>query len=261
MKHWLSRRKRALLECAPISDDPPNDRAMRSALESARTIPEAAASLTTQQRFDQALAALVAKIEVPKAAEEWFVNVALFKSAKRSWKRTARHPAILATALAVLVMVGVSVFFLVERVQEFPGATDAKKLLVVASSTRTSQFDPMNTDAINLGDYFFMKYQLEHFDVPMMLADLRATGARVFDDDEGHRVAQVVLAESGMQFFLYPADPADARTRSKQGKTKWGYVENEGWTGAVEEHNGVCFMIAMRGSKEDLKPYLAERQK
>ncbi len=260
MKRWLSRRKRALLECAPIGDKPPNDRAMRSALESARTIPEAAVSLTTQQRFDQALAGLVAKIEVPKAAEEWFVNVALLKGPKRSWKKTVRHPAILATALAVLVMAGVTIFFLVERMHEFPGSELAKKLLVVAGSTRKSQLEPLSTDAINLGDYFFMKYQLEHFDVPMALADLRAIGARVFEDDDGHRVAQVVIAEGGMQFFLFRADPADSRASSNQKKTKWRYVENEGWTGAIQERNGVCFMIAMRGSKRELKAYLIARQ-
>ena len=65
MKRWLSRRKRALIECAPISDEPPSDRAMRSALESARTIPEAAASLTAQQQFDQALATLDARHRDP----------------------------------------------------------------------------------------------------------------------------------------------------------------------------------------------------
>ncbi len=261
MKRWLSRRKRALLECAPISDAPPNDRAMRSALESARTIPEAAASLTTQQQFDQALARLVRQIEIPKTAKEWSVNVALIKGVKRSWRRTARHPAILATALAVLVMAGLTVYFLVERLQEFPGSDTAKKMLVVASNTKKAQLDPLNTDAINIGDYFFMKFQLEHFDVPMSFADLRATGARVFDDDEGHRVAQVALAESGLQFFLYPADPTETRAGPKPKKASWGFVEAEGWTGAVEERNGVCFMIAMRGSKEDLEPYLADRQK
>jgi hypothetical protein len=261
MKRWLSRRKRALLECAPISNAPPSDRAMRSALESARTIPEAAASLTTQQQFDQALAKLVGKISVPKEAEEWFVNVALLKGPKRSWKRTARHPAILATALAILVMAGVGIFFFVERLQEFPGSATAKKLLVVANSTHKAQFEPLNTDAINLGDYFFMKFQLEHFDVPMAFADFRATGARVFDDDDGHRVAQVALAESGVQFFIFPAEKAEGRAVPTPVKSRWGYVEGEGWTGAVEEHDGVCFMIAKRGDKEDLRPFLSDRGK
>ena len=111
MKRWLSRRKRALIECAPISEAPPSDRAMRSALETARTIPEAAASLTAQHQFDVALAGVVRRIEIPKEAKEWFVNGALIKGSKRSWKKTARHPAILATALAVLVLAGTGIFF------------------------------------------------------------------------------------------------------------------------------------------------------
>jgi hypothetical protein len=261
MKRRLSHRKRALLECAPISDAAPKDRAMRAALASARTIPEAAASLATQQQFDQALAKLVRQVEIPQEAKDWFANVALIKGIKRSWKKTARHPAILATALAVLVMTGVTVYFLVERLQEFPGSNTAKKLLVVASNTKKAQLDPVNTDAINIGDYFFMKYQLEHFDVPMAFADLRANGARVFDDDEGHRVAQVALAESGLQFFLYPSDPPDRRADPTPAEPTWGYVENEGWTGAVEQRNGVCFMVALRGSKKDLEPLLAGRRK
>ena len=87
VKRWLSRRKRALIECAPISDAPPSDRAMRSALESARTIPEAAASLTAQQQFDQALATLTQSIPIPQEAAEWFVNATLIRGAKRNWTK------------------------------------------------------------------------------------------------------------------------------------------------------------------------------
>ena len=261
MRRWLSRRKRALIECAPITDAPLSDRAMRSALESARTIPEAAASLTAQQQFDQALAKLVRKTAMPREAQEWFVNSALIKGPKRSWKKTARHPAILATALAVLVMAGLAVYLLVERLQEFPGSAIAQKLLVVASSTPKSQFDPLHTEAINLGDYFFMKFQLQHFDIPMQFADFRATGARVFEDEDGHRIAQVALAESGLQFFLFAAEKNAPHGRSAQNHSSWGYVEGEGWAGAVEERDGVCFMVAMRGSEEELRSYLKDRQR
>jgi hypothetical protein len=261
MKRWLSRRKRDLIECAPISDVPPSDRAMRSALESARTIPEAAASLTAQQQFDQALAKLAGTIPIPKEAEEWFVNVALIKGAKRNWKKTARHPAILATALAMLVLAGIAIFFFVERLHEFPGSATAKKMLVAANSARRSQFDQLHTDAINLGDYFFMKFQLEHFDIPIQFADFRASGARVFEDEDGHRVAQVMLAESGVQFFLYSAEKTEARRSATTGRPIWRFVEGDGWAGAVEERDGVCFMIAMRGSEGELRSYLAERQR
>jgi hypothetical protein len=261
MKRWLSRRKRELIECAPISDVLPSDRAMRSALESARTIPEAAASLTAQQQFDQAIAKLTAQINIPKEAEEWFVNAALIKGSKRSWKKTAGHPAILATALAILVMTGIGIFFFVERLHEFPGSATAKKMLVVASTSRRAEFDRVSTDAINLGDYFFMKFQLEHFDVPMRFADFRASGARVFEDEEGHRVAQVLLEESGVQFFLYPAETGEKKGSLMPGRSVWRYVTSEGWAGAVENRDGVCFMVAMRGNEEELRAYLADRQR
>ncbi|MGI8957170.1 MAG: hypothetical protein ACR2II_09695 [Chthoniobacterales bacterium] len=260
MKRWLSRRQRALIECAPISDAPPSDRAMHSALESARTIPEAAASLTAQQQFDQALAGLVRRIQIPAKAAEWFVNANLIRREKRSWIKTARHPAILATALAVLVMTGIGVFFFVEHLREFPGSETAKRLLVFAGATRRYQFEPLNTDAINLGDYFFMKSQLEHYDVPMQFADFRARAVRVFDDEDGHRFAQVVLAEKGVQFFLYPADKAAGHVTPKPGdRPTWGYVEAENWAGAVLEREGVCFMIAMHGTEEELRTYLGDR--
>ena len=231
---------------------------MRSALESARTIPEAAASLTAQQQFDQALATLAQDIPIPQEAAEWFVNGTLVQSAKRNWKRTARHPAILATVLAILVLAGIAIFYFVERLHEFPGSETAQKLLVYANTTRRYQFDPLNTDAINLGDYFFMKSQLEHYDVPMRFADFRARGARVFDDEDGHRVAQVVLAENGVQFFLYPAEKTTAPAASNPGRPVWRYVEGDAWTGAVQERDGVCFMIAMHGSEEELRSYLSD---
>lgn len=259
MKRWLSRRKRALIECAPISDAPPSDRAMRSALEIARTIPETAASLTAQQQFDQALAGLVGRIQIPQKAAQWFVNANLIRREKRSWKKTARHPAILATVLAVLVMTGIGVFFFVERLHEFPGSETAKRLLVFANATRRYQFEPLNTDAINLGDYFFMKSQLEHYDVPMQFADFRARAVRVFDDEDGHRVAQVVLAENGVQFFLYPADKTAGHFTPKPGnRPAWDYVEAENWAGAVLERDGVCFMIAMHGTEKELRTYLSD---
>ena len=259
MKRWLTRRKRALLECAPIDDAPPSDRAMRSALETARTIPEAAAALNAQHHFDVALAKLVHKIAIPKEAEEWFVNAALIKGVKRSWMKTARHPAVLASALAVLVLAGTGVFFFLERLHEFPGSATAKRMLTAASTARSSEFERVNTDAINLGDYFFMKFQLEHFDVPIQFSDLRARGVRVFEDEDGVRVAQVLLAESGMQFFLYPAPGADPRKSVGSKRLKWRYLEGEGWAGAVATRGGVCFMIAIHGNKEELQAYLADR--
>jgi hypothetical protein len=255
----ISRRKRALVECAPITEGVDNDRAMLSALKRAKAVN--GEELDRQQNFDRAIALLVGNIPIPAEIEQWFASENLLAGEKRSWIKTALQPAILAIGLALLVMAAIFVFTFMEHLHDFPGSAIAKKLLVVAKSARRSQFQTLNTDAINLGDYFFMKYQLEHFEIPMGFADLRATGARVFEDEDGHRIAQVGLAESGMQFFLFAAERGSSGHSPVPEFSGWQYVEGEGWAGAVQEHNGVYFMVAMRGSKQDLEPYLSHGKK
>jgi len=61
-----------------------------------------------------------------------------------------------------------------------------------------------------------------------------------------------------VQFFLYPADRGTTRTVPRRGQQVWRYVEGDGWAGAVLERDGVCFMIAMHGSEEELRSYLGD---
>lgn len=228
---------------------------MRAAVLHARRDRTTAREFQCQQAFDQAIAALVQNIPVSGEIAEWFRNEKLIPQQKRSWKKTLRNPVVLSIATAVAVIAGIAVFIVMERMQEFPGSGTARKLLTIASSTRGAQLDPVQTDAGALNDFFFMKYRLEHYDVPPEFAGLRTAGARVFDDDEGHRVAQISVPEKRMQFFLFPAErnPKDAKVREFEG---WRFVAQEDWTGAVRERAGVCFMAALRGEQKDLAPYL-----
>jgi hypothetical protein len=116
--------------------------------------------------------------------------------------------------------------------------------------------DPVNAEAGTLSDLFFMKHGLEHYDVPEQFADLDTIGCRVFEDDESRRIAQIWVSEKRMQFFLFPAE-RDTKTGTVLGFLGWRYVHQEGWTGAVMEHSGVCFMAAVRGGDNDLQPYLS----
>jgi hypothetical protein len=117
--------------------------------------------------------------------------------------------------------------------------------------------DPVNAEAGTLSDLFFMKHGLEHYDVPAEFADLDTIGSRVFEDDESRRIAQIWVSEKRMQFFLFPAE-RDSKTGAVLSFPGWRYVHQEGWTGAVTEHNGVCFMAAVRGTGKDLEPYLSQ---
>jgi hypothetical protein len=247
----LSRGKRALLNCAPIGEERIRDRSMRSAVLRASD----SNGFANQQSFDRAVAALVRIIPIPPATAEWFSTKDLFSPSKWTWKKTVRNPAVLAVGIAFVAITGVLVFQFVARLNDFPGSATARKLLTIAGSTRSVLLDPVNADAGTLSDLFFMKHGLEHYDVPPEFAEFHTIGCRVFEDDQSQRVAQIWVAERRMQFFLFPAE-RDVKSGAVLRFPGWRYVHQEGWVGAVTEHNGVCFMAALRGREKDLAVYI-----
>ena len=248
----------ALAECAPITDKPGTDRAMRSAILQARR-GKKAAQFAQQQAFDAAIAKLVHAIPVDAQVAEWFTNESLIPVVRRRWKKILFNPAVLSVAFAIAVIAGVFAYRVHQHLKDFPGADKARRLLTVAASSRSVLLDPLKTEAGALSDLFFMKHRLEHYDVPPEFAELKTLGCRVFDDEEVHRVAQIWLAEKRMQLFLFPAekDPKDGTVKDF---TDWRFVEHEGWTGAVQQRNGVCFMAVIRGQEKDIAPYLEKKK-
>jgi hypothetical protein len=252
----LMRRQRALLNCAPIRARQPADRSMRSAISRA----DGSAEFVNQQTFDRAVAGLVHLIPIPAESAEWFSEKDLLPASRWTWKKMVRNPAVLAISIAVAVMAGVFVFNFLSHLNDFPGSATAHKLLGIAASTRPVMLDPVNAEAGTLSDLFFMKHGLERYDVPAEFADFDTIGCRVFEDDESRRIAQIWVAEKRMQFFLFPAE-RDSKTGAVLRLPGWRFVHQEGWTGTVTEHSGVCFMAAIRGRDKDLKPYLKPAQK
>jgi hypothetical protein len=249
----LSRSQRLLLQCAPISEERVKDGAMRAAIHRARRSEE----LAGQRNFDRAIAALVGAILIPLDITE-FVPPETLISTRSTWRKQVRHPTFLATGIAVAVIAAMSIFQIVEHMNRFPGETTARRLLTTARSTHSMMLDPVKTDAGSLGDFFFMKHRLAHYDVPPRFADFRTLGCRVFDDEEGQRVAQIWVVEKRMQFFIFPAE-RDPKTGKAKEFSGWRYVDQEGWVGVVKEQSGVCFMAALRGREKDLAPYMSRK--
>lgn len=249
----LMRRQRALLNCAPIGARQSADRSMRSAISRV----DGSAEFVSQQNFDRAMSDLVRLVPIPAESAEWFSEKDLVPASRWTWKKMVRNPAVLAISIAVAVIAGVFVFNFLSHLNDFPGSATARKLLAIAASTRPVMLDPVDAEAGTLSDLFFMKHGLERYDVPPEFADFRTIGCRVFDDDESRRIAQIWVAEKRMQFFLFPAE-RDSKTGAALRFPGWRYVHQEGWTGAVTEHSGVCFMAAVRGRGKDLGPYISK---
>ena len=250
------RRQRFLLNCAPVNAAQSSDRSMRAAVSRA----DGSVDFINQQKFDRAVAGRVRLITIPAESAEWFSEKDLVPTTKWTWKRMVRNPAVLAISIAIVVIPGVFVFNFLSHLDDFPGSVTARRLLSIAASTRPIMLDPVNAEAGTLSDLFFMKHGLEHYDVPAEFADFGTIGCRVFEDDESRRIAQIWLAEKRMQLFLFPAE-RDSKTGAVMRFPGWRYVHQEGWTGAVTEHSGVCFMAAVRGGDKELEPYLKSADK
>lgn len=252
----MSRRERTLARIAPITEKSGIDRRTRIAVLRAKRSKKMSAQFAHQQAFDKAVVEVVQAIPVSTEVAEWFRNEKLIPKSKRRWRKIARNPAVLSVALATAVIIGVVTLIVMERLNDFPGSKMARKMLILASSTRGAELERLETNAGALGDLFFMKYRLEHYDVPQEFADIKTAGVRVFDDDEGRRVAQISVPEKRMQFFIFPAErnPKDGKPREFAG---WKYLEHEGWAGVAKFRAGVVFMAAMRGQEKDLAPYVA----
>jgi hypothetical protein len=251
----LSRRDRMLLHCAPVREEHVDDRALRTALHRARKTD----TLATQQSFDKAAAAVVQAIPIPNEITEWMPTDTFIAPTRRGWRRLIRNPVFIATGIATVVIAVVLIIQLIDRLNRFPGEVTARRLLTTASSTHAMMLDPVKTDAGALGDFLFMKHRLAHYDVPPEFADLKTLGCRVFDDEDGQRVAQVWIVEKKMQFFMFPAE-RDPKTGKAKEFSGWRYIEQERWAGAVREQNGVCFMAALRGYEKDLAPYISKKK-
>jgi hypothetical protein len=251
----LTRKQRAYMQCAPLNDERIHDRAMRAAVFKVRKTDEFA----HQRAFDQAIAALVQTTPIPTEVTEWQSKGTFVATPKRGWKQLFFNPVAMAVGIATLVIAGIFILKLVERLNAFPGEATAKRLLITASSNKPMILDPVKADAGSLGDYLFMKHRLAHYDVPPEFADFKTLGCRVYDDEEGNRVAQIWAAEKRMQFFLFPAE-RDAKTGMIQHFDGWRYVDQDRWTGVVQEKNGVCFMAAIPGPQRDLAPYISKKE-
>jgi hypothetical protein len=208
-----------------------------------------------QRAFDQAVASLVEAIPIPTSVTEWLSKGTFVAPRRRTWRQVVMNPVVLAIGIAVGVIAGIFVFKLIERLNQFPGQPTAQRLLTVASSTKPVILDPVKTDAGALGDFFFMKHRLAHYDVPPEFADFQTLGCRVYDDEESQRIAQIWVVEKKMQFFLFPAE-RDLKTGAVKHFTGWKLIDQDRWTGMVQEKNGVCFMAAIRGSEKELRSYL-----
>jgi hypothetical protein len=173
---------------------------------------------------------------------------------------TAEPPTRTARPLTILLAIGVGLigtvviawFVISERMNSFAGAERVSALLDSADAMNGDEFEPVNTSARDLEDYFFLKHGLEHYAVPRELGELRTLGYRVVKFN-GTDVAEImVTGPKEALLFVFPAHDFGVRLPSG----KWEIIQSERWVGGLRGDEEVCCLVAFRGTRGEMQAFL-----
>lgn len=168
--------------------------------------------------------------------------------------KPARPRAILfAVGVGLVATLCMVVFLISDRLNSFEGADRISELLESANALTGDEFEAVETRAGDLQDWFFLKHGLEHYAVPKQFANIKTVGCRVFKFD-GATVAQIMaVTDKEMLLYIFPSHDLGVRIR----KGKWEIVEDDKWVGGATGINDTCFLVAFKGSKDEMKDFLS----
>ena len=168
--------------------------------------------------------------------------------------KPARPRAILfAVGVGLVATLCMVVFLISDRLNSFEGADRISELLESANALTGDEFEAVETRAGDLQDWFFLKHGLEHYAVPKQFANVKTVGCRVFKF-EGATVAQIMaVTDKEMLLYIFPSHDLGIRIR----KGKWEIVEDDKWVGGATGINDSCFLVAFKGSKDEMKDFLS----
>jgi len=209
-------------------------------------------SFRQQVAFDQAVAGVIDRLE---PSEEVLTRM---EQAARESPRKRRFifadPAMLAVAVGFLGIVFLVVWMMMDRQDKFEGREKVIEIAKVGGQGKIDQFEPVQSKVSRMGDWFALQ-GFGGFRVPDGFGDFELVGVRLMGF-EGQNVACMAIPENQMFFYVFDSSSLSINP-GRPGE--WKIIELEdGRVVAVEEDNGVTFMVVMEGEPEDMKGLIAK---
>jgi hypothetical protein len=169
-------------------------------------------------------------------------------------RRARPRTILLAVGIGLVATVILLIFVISDRVNTFDGADRISDLLDSTNNFNGDEFEPVETTASNLEDWFFLKHGLEHYAVPKQFADIKTIGCRVFKFN-GATVAQIeAISDKKLLLYMFPANDLGI----KIGNGKWEIVEADNWVGGLIGIDDTCFLVAFQGTKDEMRKFVHE---
>jgi hypothetical protein len=169
-------------------------------------------------------------------------------------RRAPPRTILFAVGVGLVATVCMVIFLISDRLNSFEGADRISELLDGANNLTGDEFEAVETKAGDLQDWFFLKHGLEHYAVPKQFANIKTVGCRVFKFN-GATVAQIMaVTDKEILFYMFPSNDLGIKIR----KGKWEIVEGEKWVGGVTGINDICFLVAFKGNKDEMREFLSK---
>jgi hypothetical protein len=173
---------------------------------------------------------------------------------EESPKRARPRTIMIAVGVGLVATLCMVIFLISDRMNSFEGADRISELLESADNLTGDEFEAVETNAGDLQDWFFLKHGLEHYAVPKQFANIKTVGCRVFKFD-GATVAQIMaVTDKEVLLYMFPSHDLGIKLR----KGKWEIVEDEKWVGGATGVSDVCFLVAFKGNKDEMKDFLSQ---
>jgi hypothetical protein len=245
-----SKTARQILLCRRPTGQDDSDPLMKRALVMAAKDKSLGAELESQTAFDRACADDIEAIRLDADSIAQIDEGARAFTAKHGKGRTqVGNHAAFAVGVGFLLLIALLVWMFLGRAGTFPN--EALKIAAAGSKATPNQFDAVEEKAGALQDWFALK-GFDNFQLPAEFADFDVVGVRLFTVDN-EPVAQVLVPENVMYFYCFASQPFGINIVPEK---SWRITEADRSVLAIRGEKGMCFLIAFRGSKEDMKSLL-----
>jgi len=245
-----SKTARQILLCRRPTGEDDSDPSMKRALVVAAKDKSLAAELESQTAFDLACADDLEAIRLDADSLAQIEEGARTFTARRGKGRTqVGNHAAFAVGVGFLLLIALLVWMFLGRAGTFPD--EAVKIATTGAKATPNQFDPVEEKADSLQDWFTLK-GFDNFHVPPELAHFDVVGVRIFTVDN-EPIAQALVPENFMYFYCFSSQPLGINIVPEG---SWRITEADRSVLAIREEKGMCFLIAFRGSKKDMKRIL-----
>lgn len=232
--------------------DRPVDSRTQKAVHFAENDPELGPKLADQIAFDKQIVNVIHFIKPPDNLRQKLNALSEVPgAAKKTLRSNIIHPAVLTALLGGLLLVGVIVFLVMERMEKFPGRESVESLLSGAAKMTGVEFETVTTTTDKIGDWFYM-HNYEGYEAPPELAALPVVGSRVFRS-EGRPVAQLAVDQHSSLVYEFRASEFGVQLPPDG---DWQVLTKDEWVGAIRQRGDQCVLIAFRGTSSDMHEFL-----